>query len=120
MNVETIVTLLNAGYTKDEISKMENSRPETASEQKATEQKASTPETSEQTSKAAEQTTGTTSKMEETTKSLVMTPEDLEKLAQMIRAGSAEIDLPAKVSIDEKLGEHLKDILLGDNRQKGE
>lgn len=108
MNVETIVTLLNAGYTKDEISKMENSRPETASEQKATEQK------------AAEQTTGTTSKTEETTKSLVMTPEDLEKLAQMIRAGSAEIDLPAKVSIDEKLGEHLKDILLGDNRQKGE
>lgn len=110
MNVETIVTLLNAGYTKDEISKMGNSRPETASEQKATEQKASTPETSEQTSKAAEQTT----------KSLVMTPEDLEKLAQMIRAGSAEIDLPAKVSIDEKLGEHLKDILLGDNRAKGE
>lgn len=98
MDIKDLLTLANAGFTKDDIASLLEPK-----EQKVTEPTVETKEVTQQKTETPKETTSTS----------LLTDEQFDKLAQLINKGNASIDLPQKKSTEDTLSEHFKNLVIG-------
>lgn len=107
MTVNDLLALTKAGFTKEEIYALTSGANEpktneqTKPEQKQTEVAQTQPESKPEAQPEAKQATP------------ALTDAQVKQLAQMLNVGQASIDVPPNVSLDDKMSEHFKNLILG-------
>lgn len=112
MDINDLMKLVNAGFTKKEIMALNGNVTET--EPKPTEDiNAQQTETPVENKATAEETKPQTPPQTNVNFAPMMTDAQIEKLAQMLNRGSASIDVPPQKNAEDILGEHYKDLFNG-------
>lgn len=103
MKTETILKLVDAGFSKEEILKMDSPAP-IVPDQKQPEPKKEDPAPDPQpkTETVPAQPTGVT-----------MSDDQFRTLLQHLNIQGATLDVPPEVDLSEKLADHFKDLMIG-------
>lgn len=113
-NLNNIMALVNAGFTKADIMALTTGK---ASPVKAEPAKASEPEkASDPVSKPEAEAAKAPDPIPNP--GVTLTEDQFTKLLQRLNVNGASIDVPKEVDISAKLGDHFKELLIGDKEVK--
>lgn len=104
MTAKTILKLVDAGFTKAEILKMEEPTATTVPDQKQPEPKKEDPGQPDPQPKTETQPAPT---------GVTMSDEQFRTLLQQLNIQGSTLDVPPEADLSEKLGEHFKDLMIG-------
>lgn len=119
MNINDLMELVKAGFTKEEILALSGATSSPVGESKevtATEPDVATvDDKAEVTQPEVTENATATPQPQQTNVNFapMMTDAQVEKLAQMLNRGTATIDLPQPRNTDDILGEHFANVMLG-------
>ena len=103
MKTETILKLVDAGFSKEEILKMDSPAPIVPDQKQPKPKKEDpAPDPQPKTETQPAQPTGVT-----------MSDDQFRTLLQHLNIQGATLDVPPEVDLSEKLGEHFKDLMIG-------
>ena len=105
MTAKEILKLIDAGFTKEDIFKLEGTAPDRAGSEAPEDKKDPEdlkPETKPEPAPAPVQTSGVT-----------LSDDQFTKLLQQLNVQGASLDVPPDQDIASKLGEHFKNLVIG-------
>lgn len=101
MKAETILKLVDAGFSRDEILKLEDSKePDQVPDQAPKDPPAASPEDPKPETPPAPS-------------GVTMSDDQFRALLQQLNIQGASMDVPPEADISKKLGEHFKDVMIG-------
>lgn len=119
MDINELMKLVNAGFTKAEILAITGNGLPTDTQSEPTEvteitDTVNTPvSNTERTTEVRSDVSQSTPQTTNVNFAPMMSDAQIEKLAQMLNRGSASIDLPQQKNVSEVLGEHFVDLMNG-------